>query len=176
MTMAALRQAFHLSSFFVHMNTGDALQIYSGDALWEKDIKPIELKAGENDEGVDLTFPINGLHVISGTVVAKADGHAVNAGTVELEDAADKTQKLRTAMVGKDGTFQFNYVPDGSYRLEVTGAADMAGTATTDSNNPLVMLLNKDAQSVKDYGTTGITLTLPGNSEELALQVPDAGK
>lgn len=57
------------------------------------------MKACENDEGVDLTFPINGLPVVSSTVVAKEDGHAVNAGMVELEDAADKTQKPRMAMV-----------------------------------------------------------------------------
>jgi uncharacterized protein (DUF2141 family) len=165
-----------LGSFSVHMNLGDALEVYSGDALWRKDVKPIELKAGDNDDGIDLTLPINGLHVISGTVVSKADGHAVNAGMVELDDAADKTQKLRMTMIGKDGTFQFNYVPDGSYHLEVTGAADMTGTSNTDSSNPLAMLLNKDAKPVKEYGTAETTITLPGNSEGVSLQVPDASK
>jgi hypothetical protein len=175
-TMAA-SMGLGMGSISMHMNMGDALVAYSGDALWQKDIKPIELKAGDNTDGVDITFPINGLHVISGTVVAKSDGHAVNAGTVALEDAADKTQQLRMTTIGKDGSFQFNYVPDGAYRVEVTSAGDMNANSGVDTSNPLSLLLNaKDMKSLKSYGEADLGVTLPGNSEGLALQVPDASK
>jgi hypothetical protein len=164
-------------SFAMHMNLGDALTVYSGGALWMKDVKPVKLAVGDSRDDIDITFPVDGLHVISGSVVAKLDQHPVNSGMVELQDPSDKTVKLRMTMIGKDGSFQFNYVPDGTYRLQVTGAADMEGAAAGDAANPLAMLLSgKGAKSIKDYGGVGMTLTLPGNSEGLTLQVPDAAK
>lgn len=164
------------ASLSIHMNIGDALAVYSGNALWMKDLKPIKVSAGDTRDDVDIRFPIDGLHVVSGSVVAKSDGHPVNSGTVELEDPSDKTVKLRLTMIGKDGNFQFNYVPNGTYRLAVTSAADMEANGDSDPSNPLAMLLSgKAPQNLKEYGETGMTLTLPGsNSEGLTLQVPDA--
>jgi len=164
-------------SLTMHFNTGDALVVYSGNALWIKDVKPIELAPGDTRNDVDVSFPTDGLYVVSGSVVAKSDGHPVNAGSVELRDPFDKTVTLRSAKIGKGGSFQFNYVPGGTYRLEVTGAADTetAGAADGDANNSLAMLLNgSKAKSLRKYGETGLTVTLPGNSDELTLQVPDA--
>jgi len=84
---------------------------------------------------------------------------------------------LRVTMIGKDGSFQFNYVPDGTYRLQVTGAADMEGAEDVDSSNPLAMLLSSsNAKSAKEYDAAGLTLTLPGNSEGLVLQVANKEK
>lgn len=164
-------------SVSMHMNMGDALEVYSGDAVWKKDVKPVELAAGESRDDIDIAFPIGGLHVVSGTVVAKADGHPVNMGMVELQDPADKTVKLRTTMIGKDGSFQFNYVPDGAYRLQVTGAADMEGAVGVDSSNPLSMILSgKMTKPTREYGEAGINLSLPGSSEGLTVQLPDAAK
>ena len=163
-----------LRGISMHMNLGDALVVYSGGAVWMKDVKPVEVGAGDARNDVDVTFPIDGLHVVSGTVVAKSDQHPVNSGMVELQDPSDKTIKLRTTMVGKDGSFQFNYVPDGTYRLQVTTAGDMPVDASTNSDqgNPLAMLLSGNKPS-KVYGEAGMTLTLPGSSEGLTLQVPD---
>lgn len=164
-------------SLSMHMNMGDALEVYSGGAMWMKNVKPVELTAGDTRDDVDITFPTGGLHAISGSVVAQADGHPVNTGTVELQDPADKTIKLRTTMIGKDGSFQFNYVPDGTYRVQVTSAADMEGGAGGGMSGAFAMLLNGQApKSFKEYGQTGMTLTLPGNSEGLTLRVPNAGK
>ena len=162
-------------SLSMHMNMADALVVYSGGAMWMKDVKPIKLAAGDTLDDVDITFPTDGLHVISGSVVAKSDQHPINAGTIELQDPADKTDKLRVSMIGKDGSFQFNYVPDGTYRLQVTSAADMQSAPGTGADNPLAALLSgKEPKSFKEYGETGMTLTLPGNSEGVTLQVPDA--
>jgi hypothetical protein len=163
------------ASFAMHINMGDALVVYSGGAVWMKDVKPVELGSGDNRDDVDVTFPIDGLHVISGTVVAKSDQHPVNTGMVELQDPSDKTNKLRTTMIGKDGSFQFNYVPDGTYRVQVTGAADVEAAPGTDTTNPLAILMSgKQPKSFKEYGEAGMTLTLPGSSEGLTLQVPAA--
>lgn len=159
-------------SLSMHMNMADALVVYSGGAIWMKDVKPVKLAAGDTLDDVDITFPTDGLHVVSGVVVARSDQHPVNTGTVELQDPADKTVKLRTTLIGKDGSFRFNYVPDGTYRVQVSSAADMEGAG---ADNPLAVLLSgKEPKSFKAYGETGTVLTLPGNSEGITLQVPDA--
>jgi len=156
----------------MQMHLGDALEIFSGGVLWQRDLKPIKLAAGEESNDADLVFPINGLHIVSGTVVAKADGHAVNSGTIQLQDPDDKSM-LRTTMIGKDGIFQFNYVPDGAYLIIVSGAADLEGN-TADDANPIALLLNaKNIKQLKEYGGASQPLTLPGNSEDLVLRVPD---
>ncbi|HXE09092.1 MAG TPA: carboxypeptidase-like regulatory domain-containing protein, partial [Acidobacteriaceae bacterium] len=121
---SAATMGIGLSSLSMHVNTGDALVAYSGDVLWERDLKPIELKAGTERAGVDIVFPVNGLHSVSGTVVAMADGHSINTGSVELEDPSTKAS-VRMTMIGRDGSFQFDYVPEGTYRVEVTGALDV---------------------------------------------------
>jgi hypothetical protein len=148
---------------------------YSGDVFRESDVKPVEVKVGAERADLEIVFPVSGLHSVSGTVVALADGHAVNTGSVELEDAGTKIA-LRTTMIGKDGSFHFNYVPDGGYRVDVTSAMDVQGASGDGLDNPMIaMLLNgKAPKSMKAYGRANMSLTLPGNSEGLRLQVPDA--
>ena len=67
-------------SFDMHPNYGDALVVYSGGVFREKDIKPIEVGAGDDVDGVDLVFPVDNLHLVSGTVTARADNHRRDTG------------------------------------------------------------------------------------------------
>jgi hypothetical protein len=117
-----------LGQMSTHRATGDALVVYSGGALRDADIKPIELAAGENRTGVSLMFPLNGLHTISGIVVAAPDHHPVNAGTIELDEAGDASP-LRTLQIKNDGSFVLHYVLDGAYVLNVKRAADTQAPA-----------------------------------------------
>jgi hypothetical protein len=159
-------------SLGLHMSSGDALVVYSGGALRQKDLKPLEVGSGETIDGVDITFPLTDLHKITGTVVAKADGHAVNFGTVSLLDP-DTKDSMRMALIGRDGAFQFNYVPDGAYMLHVNGAADtQAPDAANSSESDLARMLN--SKVLKTYGTLEQPLTLKGDAPDLTLQVPDA--
>jgi hypothetical protein len=162
-------------SIAVHMNVSDALVVYSGNALREKDIKAIELTDGQDLDGIEVVFPINGLHSISGSVAAKSDNHAVNAGTLELDDSDTKTA-VRTATINQDGTFRINYVPNGMYVLKVTTAADMAyGGAKTDTLTPsLDQLMN--SKTLHAYGSATMPVTVSDDDASgLTLQVPDAG-
>jgi hypothetical protein len=117
-----------LGQMSTHMATGDALIVYSGGALREADIKPIELAAGETRTGISLTFPLNGMHTISGIVVAAPDRHPVNAGIIELQDAGNAAP-LRTLSIRNDGTFVLHYVLAGAYVLKVKRAADTQAPA-----------------------------------------------
>jgi hypothetical protein len=154
-------------TFDMHSNYGDALVVYSGGVFREKEIKPVEVGAGEDVDGIDIVFPLDNLHLVSGTVIAKTDHHPLNAGWVNLRDVETKAM-LRHTKLEEDGSFKFNYVPEGQYELAVTHAGD------TDTNAPggaYVQMLNpKFSRSYQD-------LTLPidvkGEITGLALQVSE---
>jgi hypothetical protein len=160
------------ASLSLHMNLGDALVVYSGGALREKDVKPIEVGPGEDIDGIDVVFPIDNLHVVSGSVVAKADGHAVDSGTIELDDSETKAA-LRTSMVQQDGGFQLNYVPEGQYLLRVTTAADTDKAGGENSGGDFARLLH--SKTLKSYGPAELPITVKSDSTGLVLQVPDQG-
>jgi hypothetical protein len=157
-------------SLSMHMNMGDALVVYSGGALREKDLKPVEVGSGEDLDSVDVVFPISGLHSIAGSVVAKADNHPVDSGTVALEDAETKAT-LRTAMLEQDGSFHLNYVVDGQYILKVTSASDTEKTAGSDSGGDFVRMLH--AKTLKSYGAAELPILLKSDTTGLVLEVPD---
>jgi hypothetical protein len=162
-------------SISVHMNPSDALVVYSGNVLREKEIKPIELTDGQDLDGIEVVFPINGLHSISGSVVAKSDNHAVNSGTLEL-DYSDTKAAVRTAMINQDGTFRINYVPNGMYALKVSSAADMAysgGDAGGGAPNLMQMMNGKELHT---YGSVTMPVTInDDDANGITLQVPEAG-
>jgi hypothetical protein len=159
-----------------HMNMGDALEVYSGGVLREKDVKPIEVGPGADVDGIDIIFPLDNLHVVSGSVVAKADGHAVNAGMITLMDSDGKTT-MRSGMVEQDGTFKLNYIPEGQYVLHATGASDMdQSTMPSGPANPLSALnMLSKSKVLKSYGDGDLPITVKGDSTGLSIQVPDAG-
>jgi hypothetical protein len=154
----------------MHMDTGDALVVYSGGVLRDKDVKPVEIGVGDEVDGIDIVFPISDLHTISGSVVAKADNHAIDAGTVALIDP-DTKASLRSAMIERDGSFHMNYVPSGQYIVRVTGGADTESPAGSEGQGDFARMLS--AKTIKSYGGADQTLLLKSDTTNLVLQVPD---
>jgi len=154
----------------LHMNMGDALVVYSGGAMREKDIKPIEVGTGDDVDGVDVIFPLDNLHAVSGSVVAKSDNHAVDAGSIVLEDADGKTA-LRTASIEADGTFHLNYVPEGQYVVKAEGASDTDSAGSSDGGNDLMRLMR--TKVLKSYGEADLPVTVKADVTGLSLQVPE---
>lgn len=153
-------------SFDMHPNTGDALVVYSGGVLREKDIKPVEVGAGEDIDGVDLVFPVDNLHLVSGTVTAKADNHTLNAGWVKLIDAETKAM-VRHTQIDEDGSFRFNYVPDGQYQLTTSRVGD------TDKNAPGGIAQMFNPTFLKSYQDATLPIEVKGDRTGLTLQVAD---
>ncbi len=58
----------------MHVAPGDELVVYSGNVLRQSDVKPMHLAAGET-RSIKLVFPLEGLHMISGRVIAASDHH-----------------------------------------------------------------------------------------------------
>lgn len=155
------------ASTSLHSNYGDALAVYSGGALREKDIKPIEVGPGEDVDGVDLVFPIDNLHVVSGTIVAKADNHSVNSGWVSLTDAETKAS-LRRTKVDEDGKYKFSYVPEGNYKLITSQVGDTEKIAQTDVYAQVV-----PPKFLKSYEELTVPIEVKGDLAGLILQVTE---
>jgi hypothetical protein len=94
-----------------------------GNTLRRRDAKTIKVQAGEIAGGADIVVPLSGLHTVAGTVTALADGHALGKGTVRLLYADDREKARETAMQD-DGSFSLDYVAEGKYLLQVSGAQD----------------------------------------------------
>lgn len=97
-----------------------SLTVYAPTTMHKAEAQVVEIHGGETVDGVDVRVGLNGLHAVKGTVTSKADGHALNAGFVSLFDTSDNSA-LRTATVDADGSFRMDYIPTGSYRLDVIG-------------------------------------------------------
>jgi hypothetical protein len=100
------------------------LTVYNGDTFSRTSAKSIVISAGEERAGVDMTIPARSLHTIVGHVYAKADGHTLNMGQVELT-SKDNPVLHRTAAIRDDGSFHFEYLPGGStYTIKVAEAEE----------------------------------------------------
>jgi hypothetical protein len=154
----------------MHMSLGDALIVYSGGAMREKDVKPIEVGTGDDVEGIDVIFPLDNLHAVSGSVVAKADNHPIDSGTIQLEDA-DTKATLRSTMVEQDGSFHLNYVPEGQYVVHISGAGDTDSAGSPDSGSDLLRMMR--SKVIKSYGDVDLPVTVKSDATGLVLQVPD---
>jgi len=104
-------------------NEGAAPAICLGDTVRKKDAKITKLASGEVVNGADITIPLSGLHTVSGTVAALADGHTPAHATIRLLYADDREDARELSP--SDGAFAFEYVPEGKYILQVTGAEDV---------------------------------------------------
>lgn len=150
----------------MHFVTGDALDVYSGGVFREKDIKPIEVGLGDEIDGIDIVFPVDNLHTVSGTVVAKTDNHSLNNGTVHLDDPETKAW-LRMTKIEDDGSFKFNYVPEGQYVLSAAGGdvdKSAPGGAFVQMIHPTIL---------KKYQDATLPIEVKGDQTGLVLQMAD---
>jgi hypothetical protein len=127
-----------------------------GDTLRSKDSKTVKVAAGEDATGLEIVIPLSGLHKLGGTVTSVADGHALPTGTVHLLYADDR-EEARESNLANDGTFLFEYVAEGKYILQVTGAAD-AGDAAPGVRIP-------------HYSTREIPVSVLNDTEDLGLSL-----
>ncbi len=101
-----------------------AMHIYFGDTARRSKAKAITLGKGEDRSDADITVPISRLYTISGTVTAEKDGHSINAGSIFLLDAFDKSTVVESSINMSDGRFAMAFVPEGDYILKISSAAD----------------------------------------------------
>jgi hypothetical protein len=147
-----------------------ALSVYSGNVFREKDAKPIEANDGSERDDADITIPLLGLHTISGSVTALADGHAINWGSVSLLLADDKSE-LRTLNIPEDGRFNFRFVPEGEYILRVGDPADAIEEEGRDPQSGFVTSM--DRKPVHSYASVDQPISVHSDLSSVNINVPD---
>jgi hypothetical protein len=121
-----LQSGFAMQSGVMNLNAAMSVKplvIYAPAELHRNGAKAVDLVRGEVHEGTDITVNLGGMHSVSGRVTSAEDHHGINSGTVQLRDATDKTF-VRSAGVDEAGNFTVAFVPAGTYKLTVMGAAD----------------------------------------------------
>jgi hypothetical protein len=155
-------------SFSVRSENGGELTVYSGDVFRKKDAKTTKVGDGDQVGGVDITISIAGLHTVRGTVTAKRDGHALNAGQVHLLYADDQEQ-ARYVNVDRDGNFELDDVPEDKYILRLITGADTEQVEL----HPYPEMTVKQDKVLREYDQAEMPLLVQGDISGLELAAPD---
>lgn len=150
-------------SMTVATRYNNELSIYSGNVFFPNDLKPIELSADEAYAGANITIPLRGMHTLKAHVEDSATNNPVKLAQVELLDAEGK-QILRAGFVDDNGDCTFDYVPDGSYSLEVVNAVDESSFAHLN-------LQDFDPKQVVHYSPVETKVRVNGNTDNIMLRV-----
>jgi len=131
---------------FKNLMSNTPLIIYSPSAFHKADAKAITLHSGEETRDLQVTVNLNGMHTVRGRVESAEDHHGINSGVVKLEDTKDKEFK-RSGSVDAAGNFAVSFVPQGTYTMTATDAAD-----TEPSKKKQTALVNFDSDhTLKSY-------------------------
>lgn len=106
-------------------NGPGTLPIYYGNALQKSVARRLEVKAGEERDGLDIQIPAMSLRQVSGVVQAAKDGHGIGRAMVSLTLTGEAGDTLN-AVSSPDGSFRFLGVPNGKFTVRANGASDVA--------------------------------------------------
>jgi hypothetical protein len=164
-----------------------ASRVCLGNVYRRKEAKSVKVAAGETAAGTDIEIPLSGLHKVSGTVQALADGHSITHGTVRLLYVDDR-EPARETSLDDNGDFEFDYVPDGKYILAVSGAQDEekkdSGPGKGDQQSqtvqsvPVRIYAGKEmpVNVLSDLGNLNFSLTIAAPVAGAALDTPQAAQ
>ena len=99
----------------------EPINVYAPAAMRRRDARVVEIRSTEEVTDIDITVALIGLHSVHGSVLAQDDRHPLTQGFVTLTDTAD-SGFIRRVQLDASGTFEFAYVPAGTYTLSATGS------------------------------------------------------
>jgi hypothetical protein len=150
-----------------------APRVCLGGVFRKKDAKTVKVGAGETAASTDIEIPLSGLHKVAGNVGALPDGHEVGHGTMRLLYADDR-EKVRETQLAEDGSYSFEYVPEGKYILQITGAQDVEHKESGEGQGGAETAAAK-ANPVRKYADKEIAVTVLNDSEDINLMLGAAG-
>ncbi len=163
--MAMVRDRFTLPFYSGGGGSGTARQ---------SDATTFTVGAGQERSGEDLTIPLAKLHRVTGMVVAKRDGHKVDAAKVVLA-YRDDGKELATAEVGReDGVFRFEFVPEGDYVVKTADARDVVWETAKNPPGMFPATTEKERLTTA-YGAAEQPLLLRGDMSDVVVTVPEKG-
>jgi hypothetical protein len=98
----------------------EMIPVYAPATFRRKDSKVFEIRGDEQIADADLTIDPNGLHILRGRVLAADDHHAPTTLIFLKEEGAEVVPRF--VEIEDDGTFQVNYLPSGSYTLQINSS------------------------------------------------------
>lgn len=146
-----------------------ATPICSGNTTRPAKATPVKLSAGEVLTGQDIVVPVTSLHTVSGNVSVAADGHPPTQAAVHLLYADDHKEARATSIDG-DGAFEFEFVPEDSYILRVTGAADRPDAAPAESSGEQAPASQTVGPSIL-YADKELPIQVQGDLTTLSIQL-----
>ena len=137
-----------------------------GNTFRRKKSETIKVQAGDIATGADIIVPLNGLHSVSGNLIALSDGRPIGHATLRLLYADDR-EKARELQLGDDdgGSYSFDYVPEGSYVLQVTDAQDANNSADTTGSSA--------AKPPRHYADKEIPILVAGDLDDLDISLAE---
>jgi hypothetical protein len=112
----------------------EMIPVYAPATFRRKDAKVFEIRGDEQIADADLTIDPNGLHTLRGRVLAADDHHAPTT-LIFLKEAGAEVAP-RFVEIEDDGTFQVNYLPSGSYTLQIN-SHDLPDPAANSAAQPV---------------------------------------
>jgi hypothetical protein len=98
----------------------EMIAVYAPETFRRKDAKVFEIHGEEQITDADVTIDPSGLHNLRGKVLVAEDRHAPFTIIRLKEDGTALASRL--VEIEDDGSFQVNYLPSGSYTLEITSS------------------------------------------------------
>ena len=137
-----------------------------GNTFRRKKSESVKVQAAETATGADIVIPLTGLHSVSGNVVALLDGHPVGRATLRLLYADDR-EKAREIQLEDDdaGSYSFDYVPEGSYILQVSAAQD--------AGNPSGQPDSGSAKPPRHYADKEIAVQVAGDVDDMNVSLAE---
>ncbi len=126
----------------------EMVMVYGPGVFRRAAAKVFEIRADEQVTGADLTIDPEGLHTLSGRVLAQSDRHVPSGAMVRLREVG-AVDPGRFVGIEEDGSFCFHEVPSAAYRMQIM---------TTDQPPPNA----QGAVSITHFKT----LTMPVTVEE----------
>jgi hypothetical protein len=116
------------------------IPVYAPATFRLKEAKVFEIRGDEQITDADLTIDPNGMHTLRGRVLA-ADDHRAPSAMIQLRQQGAK-EGPRFVDLEDDGTFEINYLPSGSYTLQIIshGVADPAKRGVVPAEYKMVQL------------------------------------
>lgn len=140
-----------------------SIVMYAPGKVRRSDAQVVAVKLGEERDDLQFTLDLSALHTVSGHVSA-ADSGTIAGGVVRLTDTQDSSLSRRS-MIQPDGSFVLQWVPAGSYTLQVSNASNMPtpafgrrGQGPAGSANMYAPF--QESLTVTDSDVSGLSVTL----------------
>lgn len=148
---------------------GYHLQVFPGDTFRVSDAKPVKVEEGEVAAAVNVDVPLSRLHSLSGTVLRPASTVPVNAARLTLDFADNGDELTSTEVRSDDGTFRFDFVPEGNYTLRATNVAEVQWSEVSTCKG-CIPPTHTEKEVLERYGNTSLQVKVSSDQSGVTLE------